>query len=122
MHLPLNANDLFRDFMLVTGAAHIDPEPYEGELPYPGLHGKRLGLINGSSWITLWSTYFGRMFLPGVHLLNVGNEAVQVNFMEAHARGEAVPPPSNIETFVRYGRDLVTLGRVDASDDHLLGP
>jgi len=44
----------------------------------------------------------------------VGNEAVQINFMEAHERGDATPPQSNIDTFVRYAKDLAELGHVDA--------
>ena len=101
---------LFSDYLRVTGVAHTEPEP-AGD---PALLGKRLGLLNGSSWITLWANVFGRMYLPGVHLVNVGNEAVQINFMEAHAAGRATPPQSNIDAFVRYARDLVELGHVDA--------
>jgi len=105
---------LFDDYLRVTGVAHLGPEPYEGELPYPGLRGKRLGLINGSSWITLWCNAFGRRYLPGVHLVNVGNEAVQLNFMQAHAEGRPCPPQANIDAFKRYARDLAELAAVDA--------
>jgi len=105
-----DAVQLFSNYLKVTGVAHIDPES-DGD---PALIGKRLGLLNGSSWITLWSNYFGRMFLPGVHLVNIGNEAIQMNFMQAHRDGQLTPPPSNIRAFVRYARDLVTFGRVDA--------
>jgi len=101
---------LFSAYMRVTGVPHLGPEP-EGE---PGLLGKRLGLLNGASWITLWSNYFGRLFLPGVHLVNIGNEAVQLNFMQAHHEGKPCPPQSNIDAFIRYAKDLVELGRVDA--------
>jgi aspartate/glutamate racemase len=101
---------LFSDYLHVTGVAHLGPEP-SGE---PELLGKRLGLLNGSSWITLWANYFGRLYLPGVHLVNVGNEAVQLNFMAAHERGEQCPPQPNIDAFVRYARDLVELSSVDA--------
>ncbi|NDJ86670.1 MAG: aspartate/glutamate racemase family protein, partial [Chloroflexi bacterium] len=94
----------------ITGVAHLDPEP-EGD---PGLLGKRLGLINGSSWTTTWSNYFGRLYAPGAHLINVGNEAVQLNFMQAHQAGQPTPPQSNIDAFVRYARDLVELANVDA--------
>jgi hypothetical protein len=110
---PLDSLDLarlFSDTLRVTGVAHTDPEP-EGD---PALLGKRLGLLNGSSWITLWANVFGRMYLPGVHLVNVGNEAVQINFMEAHKAGRPTPPQSNIDAFVRYAQDLVDLARVDA--------
>ena len=101
---------LFGDYLRVTGVAHLGPEP-DGA---PGLVGKRLGLLNGSSWITLWSNYFGRMYLPGVHLINMGNEALQINFMDAHERGLPCPPAANIQAFVRYARDLVDFARVHA--------
>jgi aspartate/glutamate racemase len=101
---------LFGDYTRVTGVAHTDPE----SVGDPALVGRRLGLLNGSAWIGLWASYFGRRYLPGVHLVSVGNEAVQIHFMEAHARGEPCPPRANIEAFVRYARDLVDLARVDA--------
>lgn len=100
----------FSDYLRLTGVAHTGPEP-EGD---PALLGKRLGLLNGSSWITPWATYFGRRFLPGVHLVNAGSEAVQINFMEAHARGLPTPPQANVDAFARSARDLVDLARVDA--------
>lgn len=105
-----NPLDFFSDYMRLTGVAHLGPEK-SGPAQ---LLGKRLGLINGSSWITLWSNYFGRQFLPGVHLVNVGNEAVQLNFMQSHAAGEVGPPQANIDRFVQYARDLVELAQVDA--------
>ena len=86
----------FENYLSVTGLPHTGPEP-EGD---PALIGKRLGLVNGGSWITLWANYFGRIYLPGVHLVNVGNEAVQINFLQAHQEGKPVPPQSNIDTFV----------------------
>lgn len=105
-----NAIELFSAYMKVTGMAHLGPEA-EGD---PQLIGKRLGVINGASWITLWSNFFGRLYLPGVHLVNVGNEAVQINFMAAFRDGLPTPPQSNIEAFVRYAVDLVELAQVDA--------
>jgi hypothetical protein len=101
---------LFSDYIRVTGLAHTAPET-QGD---PSLIGKRLGLLNGSSWITLWANYFGHMFLPGVHLVYSGNEAVQMNFMEAQAAGLPTPPATNIKTFKRYAIDLFELGHVDA--------
>lgn len=101
---------LFSDYLTVTGVAHTGPEP-EGD---PLLRGKRLGLLNGSTWITLWANYFGRLYLPGAHLVNVGNEAVQIHFMEAHEAGKPTPPAANIEAFTRYAIDLVEMGRVEA--------
>ncbi|NWF71216.1 MAG: hypothetical protein HXY40_19210 [Chloroflexi bacterium] len=106
----MNALELFSGYLDVTGIAHTHPET-TGD---PALIGKRLGVLNGSSWITLWANYFGRKYLPGVHLINVGNEAVQINFMEAHAAHLPTPPQANIDVFVRYARDLVELARVDA--------
>jgi hypothetical protein len=106
----MDAPRLFADYLRVTGVAHTGPEP-AGD---PRLIGKRLGLLNGSSWITLWANYFGRLYLPGVHLVNAGNEAVQINFMEANAAGLPVPPAANIRAFQRYAVDLVELARVDA--------
>lgn len=100
----------FADNLKLTGVAHIDAEE-EGD---PSLIGKRLGLINGAAWVIPWSNYFGRQYLPGVHLVNVGNEAVQMNFMQAHEEGKPTPPQSNIDAFERYARDLVELGGVDA--------
>ena len=108
--LPPDPLRLFSDYLRVTGVAHTEPEPAQD----PALAGKRLGLINGSSWITLWSNYFGRLYLPGVHLVNAGNEAVQINFMQAHQAGQPVPPGLNIEAFKRYALDLVELAQVDA--------
>jgi hypothetical protein len=101
---------LFSNYLRVTGVAHTGPEP-QGD---PRLVGKRLGLLNGSSWITLWSNYFGHMYLPGVHLVNAGNEAVQINFMEAHSAGVHSLPAANLSAFKRYAIDLVELGHVDA--------
>ncbi|TRZ49971.1 hypothetical protein D4S03_07520 [bacterium] len=101
---------LFSDYLRVTGVAHTGQEPH-GD---PRLIGKRLGLLNGSSWITLWANYFGHIYLPGVHLINVGNEAVQINFMEAHSAGLSFLPAENLAAFERYARDLVELGHVDA--------
>lgn len=110
MTLPPDPARWFAETLRMTGVAHTGPEPVgSGEFV-----GRRLGLLNGSSWITPWANYFGRRFVPGAHLLNVGNEAVQINFMSAHERGEPTPPASNIDAFVRYARDLAELGRVDA--------
>lgn len=102
--------ELFSTYLKVTGVAHTGPEP-SGD---PVLRGKRLGLINGAAWTNMWAYYFGRKYLPGAHLIMVGNEAVQVNFMEAYQRGEPTPPQSNIDAFVRYAKELVDLGNVDA--------
>jgi hypothetical protein len=105
-----NPDQFFSEYILLSGVAHLGPEK-QGS---PTLLGKRLGLLNGSSWITAWSNYFGRLFLPGVHLVNIGNEAIQLNFMQAYANGEPCPPQANIDRFVQYARDLVELAHVDA--------
>ena len=109
MSLPSDPLNWFEETLRLTGVAHCGPEP-EGDAAFLG---RRVGLLNGSSWITPWASYFGRRYLPGAHLLNVGNEAVQINFMEAHARGEPTPPASNVAAFVRYARDLAELGGVE---------
>jgi len=101
---------LFSDYLRVTGVAHTGPEP-SGD---PRLLGKRLGLLNGSSWVALWANYFGRLYLPGAHLVNAGNEAVQINFMEAHAAGADELPPANLAAFKRAALDLIELGHVQA--------
>ena len=105
-----DATRFFSDYMRMTGAAHLGPEKSGN----PQLIGKRLGLLNGSSWITAWSNYFGRRYLPGVHLVNVGNEAVQLSFMQAHTMGLPCPPQANIDCFVRNAIDLVELAQVTA--------
>lgn len=101
---------LFGDYMKVTGVPDIAPE--EGH--DPKLSGKKLGVVNGASWTSLWSSYFSKTMLPGVKIINVGNEAVQLNFMQAHSRGLACPPQINIDLFCKYARDLYDLYKVDA--------
>jgi Asp/Glu/hydantoin racemase len=110
MTYPADPMRWFDETLRLTGVAHTGPEA-QGNAEFIG---KRLGLLNGSSWIVPWASYFGRLYVPGAHLVNIGNEAVQINFMEAHQRGLPTPPPSNIEAFVRYARDLAELGHVDA--------
>ena len=101
---------LFGDYMKGTGTPTLENEP-EGN---PDLTGKRLGVVNGSSWISLWSTWFGKKMLPGVKIINTGNEAVQLNFMQAFHDGKPCPPQINIDLFCRYARDLYDLYQVDA--------
>jgi Asp/Glu/hydantoin racemase len=101
---------LFGDYMKIAGVPSLDHE----SSPDAGLEGKTLGLINGASWISLWSCWFGRLLLPGVKLVNVGNEAVQLNFMRAHKAGEQVPPALNIDLFARFAEDTTSLYPVDA--------
>jgi len=106
----VDPKQLFGDYMKVTGVPSISPE--EGS--DPKLNGKKLGIINGSSWVSLWSTYFGKKILPGVKIINAGNEGVQLNFMEAHHKGEVCPPDININLFSQYALDLFNLQQVDA--------
>jgi hypothetical protein len=108
--LTVDPVQLFGDYMKVTGVPELAP----ARGPDPRLSGKKLGVVNGSSWISLWCTYFGKLMLPGVKIINVGNEAVQLNFMRAHSRGEPCPPQMNIDAFCRYARDLFDLVAVDA--------
>lgn len=101
---------LFSDYMRVVGTPILSFDAAAD----PRLQGKKLGVINGSNWVSLWSTWFGHHMLPGVKIVNVGNEAVQLNFMSAHERCEPVPPAINIDCFCRYARDLHELYAVDA--------
>jgi ABC-type amino acid transport substrate-binding protein len=101
---------LFGDYMKVTGVPSLVPN----KGPDPKLSGKKLGVVNGASWISLWSNYFGTTMLPGVKIINVGNEAVQLNFMQAHSQGLAYPPQINIDLFCKYAKDLYDLYQVDA--------
>ncbi len=80
----------------------------------PALQNKKLGVVNGSSWVSLWSTWFGGKMLPGVKIINVGNEAVQLNFMKAFHEGLKCPPQINIDLFCQYAEDLYRLFEVDA--------
>lgn len=110
MALPEDPIRWFSETLRLTGVAHTRPET-QGD---PSLIGKRLGLLNGAAWITPWTNYFGRLYLPGAHLINIGNEALQINFMTAHENGLPTPPQSNIDTFSRYAADLAELAQVDA--------
>ena len=101
---------LFRSYITLTGVSSLDFE----EAREDGLRGKKLGLVNGSSWITLWSTYFGNEILPGVKLVNIGNEAQQLNFMRAYRQGLPCPPQENITKTCAYARDLCQLYKPDA--------
>ncbi len=101
---------LFGDYMKITGVPTLAPE----QGPDPKLSGKKLGVVNGASWTSLWSNYFGKTMLPGVKIINVGNEAVQLNFMEAHSQGLTCPPQINIDLFCKYAKDLHDLHKVDA--------
>lgn len=101
---------LFNEYMRLTGTPTLADEPGSD----PALVGRKLGVVNGSNWVSLWSTYFGRTLLPGVKLVQVGNEGVQLKFMDAHHRGEACPPQVNIDLTIRYATDLIDLVGVDA--------
>lgn len=101
---------LFSDYMQVVGVPRLSFE----ESDNPALQNRKLGVINGSSWVSLWSSWFGKKHLKGAKIVNVGNEAVQLNFMGAHKRGEDVPPQINIDRFCSYARDLYELYDVDA--------
>ena len=106
----LEALALFDAYMKATGVPSLSHVRADD----PALQGRTLGILNGSSWISLWSTWFARRLLPGVKLVSAGNEAVQLNFMAAHRRGEPVPPPANIDSFARTAVDMLRLHPVDA--------
>ena len=101
---------LFSNYMAVTGVPELAFETATDPL----LQGKKLGVVNGSSWVSLWTTWFGKKMLPGVKIINVGNEAVQLNFMRAFGQGLPTPPQGNIDLFCRYAEDLYRLFGVDA--------
>ena len=107
--LPRDPLTFFGDYIRLTGTPSLKPEP--GSLAFAG---KTLGLINGSSWVSLWGTYFGRKLLPGAKLVHDGNDAVQLHFMAAHHAGRRCPPAVNIRMFTRSARELVELYRPDA--------
>lgn len=100
---------LFGDYMALTGTPALAPEA-----GHPQLTGKSLGLVNGSTWVSLWGTWFGRQILPGVKLVHAGGDHVQLRFMAAHHARKPCPPPENIRSFVRTARELVAFHRVDA--------
>lgn len=101
---------LFQEYMKLTGTPSLNDEPGND----PSLKGKKLGVVNGSSWVSLWSTWFGKSILPGVKIINVGNDAVQLNFMKAHSEGKPCPPQINIDLFCQYAEQLYKLFNVDA--------
>jgi Asp/Glu/hydantoin racemase len=105
----VDALRLFGDYMRLTGTPSLGPETGD-----PRLAGKTLGLLNGSTWVSLWGTWFGRALLPGVKLVHAGGDHVQLRFMAAHEAGEPCPPEENIRSFVRTARELVSFQRVDA--------
>lgn len=100
---------LFSDYMRLTGTPSLGPEAGESRLT-----GKSLGLINGSNWVSLWGTWFGRRFLPGVKLVQAGGDHVQLHFMAAHEAGRPCPPRENIASFAHTARELVDFHRVNA--------
>jgi Asp/Glu/hydantoin racemase len=101
---------LFGDYMKVTGVPSLD---FQGKETEP-FFGKKLGVVHGSSWTTLWANYFGKWLLPGAKIINVGNEAIQLNFMRAHQNHQSCPPSINIDLTLRYAKDLYQLAEVDA--------
>lgn len=108
--LPQDPIALFSSYMGMVDVPRLEKDAGDD----PSLAGKTLGLVNGSAWIQLWSYYFGRKHLPGVKLVNIGNEAIQLNFMKAHRDGKSCPPESNVRLFADYARQLVDLAQVDA--------
>jgi aspartate/glutamate racemase len=98
---------LFSDYMKITGTPTLAPEAGY-------LTGKTLALLNGSSWVSLWGTWFGRSILPGVKLLHIGADATQYSFMQAHESGEPCPPSRNIRAFSIFAKTAIKLHRPDA--------
>jgi Asp/Glu/hydantoin racemase len=100
---------LFGDYMKLTGTPTLAPETGDKRLT-----GKTLGLVNGSTWVSLWGTWFGRAILPGVKLVHAGGDHVQLRFMAAHHAGQPGPPTENIRSFVRTAKELVEFHPIDA--------
>lgn len=100
---------LFGDYMRLTGTPSLAPEAGQ-----PGLTGKTLALLNGSNWVSLWATWFGRQILPGVKLVQVGSDATQLSFMRAHQAGVVCPPLRNIRAFSQMAKTTIELHRPDA--------
>lgn len=101
----------FQEYLKLVGTPYLEAEETEDDK----LYGKTVGLVNAASWIEMYCYYFGRKHLPGVKLVNVGNEAVQLNFIKANELGLACPPQENIELFGDYAEQLVKLANgVDA--------
>lgn len=100
---------LVSDYMKVTSVPSLTHERGGGRLSK-----KTLGIVNGSSWITLWSAWFGRTILPGVKLVQTGGDHVQLRFMKAHHAHEPCPPSDTIRSFARVAQELVRFYPVDA--------
>jgi len=100
---------LFRAYMQLTGTPSLAPEAGHARLS-----GKTLALLNGSSWVSLWGTWFGRALLPGVKLVHTGSDATQLSFMRAHLAHEVCPPVRNIRAFSLLARSAIELHRPDA--------
>lgn len=96
---------MFENYMRMVGTPKLEPE----EVVDKRLYGKKVGLINAASWIQLWCYYFGRLHIPGVKLINVGNEAVQLNFIKAHKNELKCPPQENIDIFSNYANEVAQL-------------
>jgi hypothetical protein len=95
--------------MKVTGTPSLAPESGDARL-----RGRSVALLHGSTWVSLWGTWFGRALLPGVKLVHVGSDATQLSFMRAHAAGAPCPPARNIRAFSALARATVDLHRPDA--------
>lgn len=106
---PADPIRLFADYMRLTGTPTLAPESGPAALA-----GKTLGLVNGSTWVSLWGTWFGRKLLPGVKLVHAGGDHVQLHFMAAHEAGQPCPPAENIRSFVRTAKELAAFHRPDA--------
>jgi Asp/Glu/hydantoin racemase len=102
--------ELFCAYMEIFGTPHAGQEK-EGD---ERLIGKTLGLVNGATWISLWTNYFGKRILPGVKLINVSNDAVQINFIKAYEENKECPPQVNKKLFAEYATQVHKLIGVDA--------
>ena len=61
--------EFFNRYLKITGIpTYHDKVPEKSKLC-----GKKIGIINGSSWILLWVNYYANKYLPGVTRINIGN-------------------------------------------------
>lgn len=105
----VDAVKLFGDYMRVTGVPSLGAEAGDARL-----RGKTLGLLHGSSWVSLWGSWFGRTLLPGVKLIHAGGDHVQLRFMKAHHAGRRCPPLENIRGFADTALELTKSYPLDA--------
>lgn len=74
----------------------------------------KVGILNGSSWINLWSQYFAKKYIPEMEIVCTGNDALQMDFMDADMKKVKCPTAQDVKIFVQYALDMVKLYHVNA--------